>query len=362
MGTPRSRTANLPNDRARPLLARVCAILFCAGCNGARPPAPAATPAPALVASNAQTPAAPPAPSPGPNAGRSDPTCFAPLTGNSVRVALRPAKGQLVLGVVAGLKDASDENLVHLRALVAELRRNGAELLIAAGDLGDNSNSQEELLSALTSGDPPLPLVVLAGNREVRTDLDAAEATIRKRGLQLVDLSHTRVVDLGDVLIVGVPGVYEPRLLRADGACLYTQSDLDALAAWLDKLPPAAPPALMVAAVPPHGEGPQALDFTEGQNVGEMRFIPMLTSTRARFGVFGQVWEAGGRAIDGQGRAVPTGQFSNQLYVNPGAADRTPWPMDDGSTSHGGAALITIRARQASFDSIHEPPAPARSP
>jgi len=260
------------------------------------------------------------------------------------------------------LKDASDDNLTHLKNLVAELRRRGAEVLIADGDLGDNSESQEELLGALASVGPPLPILVIAGNREVRTDLDAAEGALRKKGAQLIDLSHTRAVDLGDALIVGLPGVFDRRLLRADGACLYAQSDLDALAAFLDKLPATAPPALLVAAVPPHGENAQALDATDGQNVGEMRFIPLLTQARARFGVFGQVWEAGGRAVDGQGAAVPSGQPSNQLYVNPGAADRTPWPMNDGSTSRGLAALVTIRGRQASYESIREPAAPARSP
>jgi hypothetical protein len=191
----------------------------------------------------------------------------------------------------------------------------------------------------------------------VRTDLDAAEAVVRKRA-QLIDLSHTRVVDLGDALVIGLPGVFERRLLRADGACQYVQADLDALASFLDKLPQGAPPALLVAAVPPHGEGPRALDFSDGQNVGEMRFIPLLTSTRARFGLFGQVWEAGGSAVDGQDRPVASGAFSNQLYVNLGAADRTPWPMNDGTTASGLATLITIKGRQAAYETIREPNAP----
>ncbi len=170
------------------------------------------------------------------------------------------------------------------------------------------------------------------------------------------------MADLGDALVVGLPGVFERRLLRADGACLYAQADLDALAAWLDKLPQGAPPALLVAAVPPRGEGPLGLDYSDGQSVGEPRFIPLLTNARARFGIFGQVWEAGGRAIDGQGRAVPSGQLASQLYLNPGAADCTPWPMNDGSTSRGLAALPTIRGQKASYESVSEPDAAARSP
>jgi len=199
-----------------------------------------------------------------------------------------------------------------------------------------------------------LPLLVVAGNRELRSDLDAAEAALRKRGATITDLSHTRLVDLGDAVVIGLPGASERRLLRADGACLYAQSDLDALATFLDKQPPGAPPALLVAAMPARGDGAQALDFTDGQNVGDARLTTLLTPARARFGVFAQVWEAGGRAVDGQGHPLAAGAPAAQLYLNPGAADRTPWPMNDGSSSHGQAALLTLRAGRASFETIQD--------
>jgi hypothetical protein len=278
--------------------------------------------------------------------------------------------------VLAGLKDAGDENLAHLRRLVAMLRSRGAELLIADGDLGDNSESQEALLAALapsvqaaapgattptaTASSAPLPLLINAGNREVRTELDAAEAALRKKGGALIDLSHTRVIDLGDALIVGLPGAFERRLLRTDGTCMYAQADLDALGTFFDKLPANSPPALLVAAVPPRGDGAHGLDFSDGQNVGDARLAPLLTATRARFGLFAQVWEAGGHAIDGQGQPVAGALLSNQLYVNPGAADRTAWPMNDGSTATGLAALITVRGAKASYEPIRELPATAR--
>ena len=278
--------------------------------------------------------------------------------------------GQLVLGVLAGLKDASDDNLTHLK----EPRRRAAQAARRGGaDRGRRPRRQQRIargaaLGALAADGLPLPILVVAGNREVRTDLDAAVASLRKRGTQLIDLSHTRIVDLGDVLIVGLAGVFDRRLLRADGACLYAQSDIDALAAFLDRSAAmTAPPALMVAAVPPHGEGPQAIDATDGQNVvGEMRFIPRCSPRRARgSGSSGRCGKRAAarsinrtRSVDAPGAASPV----TQLYVNPGAADRTPWPMNDGSTSHGLAALVTIRGRQASYESIREPAAPARSP
>lgn len=322
------------------LFSSIAAAIAFASCR----PGDKAQPAPLLPA---------PAPVPAPQTGsqRSDFSCAAPFDTAGARAQLRPASGRLRIGALAGLKNADDDNRAHLRALTAELKRLGAEVLIADGDLGDNPDEQETLLGILAEAG--LPLVVAAGNREVRSELDAAEAELRKKGARLADLSHTRVVDLGDALVVGLPGAFERRQLRADGACLYVQKDLDALAAFLDKLPPGGPPALLVAAVPPRGQDARALDASEGLNLGDPRLVPILR--RAPFGIFGQVWEAGGRAVDLAGHPLPPNTEVDQLYLNPGAADRTPWPMADGTTAQGLAALVTIRGRKASFEVVHSP-------
>jgi len=177
----------------------------------------------------------------------------------------------------------------------------------------------------------------------------------RKKGAKVWDLSHTRVVDAGDALIVGLPGTMDRRLLHADGACVYVQRDLDALAAWLDRLPAKEPPAVLVMAVPPRGRDRSALDVSEGQNVGDARIVPLLTSRRAPFGIFGQVWESGGRAIDARGAPVPPGTVSDQLYLNPGAADRTNWPLADGTRVAGQAALLVLRGRQGTAEIVRLP-------
>ena len=276
---------------------------------------------------------------------RSDAACAASFDAPGTREKLRAATGELKIGVLAGLKDADDENVAFIRKLVAEMKRRGAEVLVADGDVGDNSDEQETLLGALAESG--LPVLVVAGNREVRSDLDAAEAEVRKKGVRIVDLSRTRVVELGDVTVVGLPGTFERRQLRAEGACVYVQRDIDAVAAALDRLPQ---PTLLVAAVPPRGQDAKALDVSEGQNVGDPRLAPLLQ--KAPFGIFGQVWESGGRAVDGRGVPVPPRTESAQLYLNPGAADRTPWPMADGTTIAGQAAVLTIHGKKASWEPV----------
>jgi len=301
---------------------------------------------------------APPAQPAGPAAAaqqRSDASCAAPLELPASRVQIRAPAGQLRLGAFAGLKDADDENVAHLRKLVAEVVKRGADVLIADGDVGDNPDEQETLLGVLT--DTGLPVLVAPGNREVRSELDAAEGELRKKGAKVWDLSHSRLVDAGDALIVGLPGTMDRRLLHADGACVYVQRDIDALGAFLDRLPAKDPPAVLVMAVPPRGRDRSALDASDGQNVGDPRIVPLLSPRRAPFGIFGQVWEAGGRAIDGKGAPVAPGTGSDQLYLNPGAADRTAWPMADGTRVAGQAAILTVRGRRASAEVVRLPAA-----
>ncbi len=312
----------------------------------------ACTQKPASSGSGAPAPQAPPA-APAATQQRSDASCAAPLELAGSRAQIRTAAGTLRLGAFAGLKDADDENVTHLRKLVAEVVRRGADALLADGDVGDNPDEQETLLGVLT--ETGLPVLVAAGNREVRSELDAAEGELRKKGAKLWDLSHTRVVDAGDALIVGLPGTMERRLLHADGACLYVQRDLDALAAFLDRLPAKEPPAVLVMAVPPRGRDKSELDVSEGQNVGDPRIVPLLVARRAPFGIFGQVWESGGRAVDGKGAPVAPGSPSDQLYLNPGAADRTAWPMPDGSRVAGQAAVLTVQGRRAAVEIVRLP-------
>ncbi len=310
------------------------ALLALSACRekAAPPAAPASAPAPARPV--------PPL--------RSDAACAAPFDAPGAREKLRPATGELKIGALAGLKDADDENLAFIRKLVSELQRRGADVLIADGDVGDNPDEQETLLGTLVESG--LPVLAVAGNREVRSELDAAEGELRKKGARIVDLSHARVVDLGDATVVGLPGTFERRLVHADGACVYVQRDIDAVAAALDRI---APPVVLVAAVPPRGQDRNALDVSEGQNIGDPRLLPLLQ--KAQFGIFGQVWESGGRAIDRKGTPVPQRTESEQLYLNPGAADHTPWPLSDGTTVAGQAALLTIRGRKATWETIRFP-------
>jgi hypothetical protein len=315
----------------RPSALSAAAALALSGCREKAAPAPPPAPLPA------------PLPQTAPQRSAAD--CEAPVDAPGAREKLRERKGELRIGVLAGLKDAEEDNLAWVKSLVAELKKRNAEVLVADGDLGDNPDEQETLLGALAESG--LPVIAAAGNREIRSELDAAEDELRKKGQPVIDLSHTRVVELGDATLVGLPGAFERRQLHSEGACIYVQKDIDAVAFALERVPQ---PAVLVAAVPPRGQDAKALDFSEGQNLGDPRLNALLK--HAPFGIFGQVWEAGGRAVDGRGKPVAQDAPADQLYLNPGAADKTAWPMSDGTTSQGRAALLTIRGTKASWSKV----------
>src|SRR5436853_584824 len=72
------------------------------------------------------TPPTAPAPSPLSAPQRSAADCVAPLEGPGAREKLRERKGELRIGVMAGLKDADDDNLAVIKKLVGVLKRRGA--------------------------------------------------------------------------------------------------------------------------------------------------------------------------------------------------------------------------------------------
>jgi hypothetical protein len=116
---------------------------------------------------------------------------------------------------------------------------------------------------------------------------------------------------------------------------------------------------VLVAAVPPRGQDGRALDFSDGQNIGDARLAALLQTRRVPFGIFGQVWEAGERGVELAGRLFAPGAASEQLYLNPGAAERSTWPMNDGQLTPGRAATLTIAGKTATWDVVRAPqPAP----
>ncbi|HUB09298.1 MAG TPA: hypothetical protein VMB50_20000 [Myxococcales bacterium] len=351
--------------------------LAAASCQKPAAPAPTPTPTPERPAAAAAAPPAGPqtfAPS---MPGKSDPECvgsldFAPpetITSgghtwkqDGYRLTLDVAPGTPVtLGVVANLNEPSPENLKAAEAYLAYFHEKGVQAIVVDGDSGENAEAIEGTLTPFAKAG--LPLLVDIGNRESKGGfLDAIEA-LRKQFPNVFNLSKAREVDVGDVKILSLPGYHDPRYLLAgaDG-CLYHTDDLRALKTLATSL---KGPIVLVSHGPPHGDGPHALDRVQSPpgNVGDPNLTTFLAESRIPFGIFANIIEAGGTATSLHGdRTIAPGTWSDELYLNPGAADTVPWSMNDGTQARGLVATLSFKGGKAAYDLYRAGPTKASQP
>ncbi len=263
--------------------------------------------------------------------------------------------GRLVIGALADVEEATPENLENLRRALAWFQRSEARLIVALGDLGDDAATIAKVLRATASAG--VPVLALPGNQEGRGAWRAAMVELADVP-EIVDLTAVRLVELGDVAFVSLPGYHDPRYVHAGDACVYSTEDVEGL----EEIFGASKAAhrVILAHGPPQQAGRTGLDYTlEHVNVGDVRLDQALKRAQVPFGLFANIREAGGRATDARGLAVvPAGARSPSLYVNVGAIDAVRWEMNEGPESTGMASIVSLSGGQAYFE-VERFPAPA---
>jgi hypothetical protein len=255
-----------------------------------------------------------------------------------------PRDGIAKVGALAGLEDAGPDSLRGLGELVRRLGAAHVEAVVVAGGIGTDGASAQAVLDQLGALD--VPVLLVPGTSEPIDALREALGKVRTRAPNLVDMGVVRVARLPDFTVVSLPGGAHPHeLLAGDEGCGLTDEDI----AGFGGLVRERPDALVVAATPPRQRGTGAIDLgRSGTPAGDPRVTAALT--RARFGVFGTVYESGGRASDRRGgRSVAEGAWSEELFLNPGAADALARGMRDGALGPGMGAILEIRNGKARF-------------
>ena len=155
-----------------------------------------------------------------------------------------------------------------------------------------------------------------------------------------------RSLTINDISFVTLPG-YGKKNYTEPGACLFSQAEIDETGTLLKN---AAGSRVFVAHASPRQAGPEGIDYmVDGTNVGDERIAKMLATTGTKFAIVGNIKEAGGRAATVAGKGVKQGMASEELVLNPGPADATPWTMVDKSVSHGMAAIVSFEGGKASY-------------
>jgi Icc-related predicted phosphoesterase len=341
----------------------LAAVLATAACTKeASPPAQVATPpvSPPRVA-GATLPGAAPSAS---ESGKTEPECVGPFdpdaaTPKTLRIgkgtwtrngalvaapATHAASG-IVLGVIANLKEPTAENLFNLKRYLDFFAEQKADAILVAGDSGGTREEIEGSLEPLAASG--LPVLAIPGNREARLDFHAAVAHLDEKHPNVIDMSQVRLVKLAGASVVSLPGYYDKRFMHmGDGGCLYTKEDVDHLEPIIRM---AEGPVVLLAHAEPHGTWREAIDAFQGGNTGDANLTDFIKTRSVPFGVFANILEAGGRATDIDSNVIREGEAKDRLYLNPGLADATEWQLNDGTTSHGIVASLTITEGKASY-------------
>lgn len=251
-------------------------------------------------------------------------------------------------GVISGVEEWNEPNRGNLDSLLAWFAEEEVEALILAGGVGSDRETCLNVLRHLAqSGLVILPLIGASADfRQYRR----AIAQVREEHQNVLDLTTARLVRWDGVDLVTLPGYHNPFYLHhRRGGCAYQERDVEALD---DLVNDARQPVLLVAAAPPRGRGAKAIDFARGGvNIGSPELAGFIAEQEVPFGVFGHVYEAGGRAtsdVVGQ-HSVPEGEWSGTLYLNPGAAEAVPYDLQGGGRSRGMGVVLEIGENGARY-------------
>ncbi len=269
---------------------------------------------------------------------------------DGLSVTIRGIKrGQIVLGVLAGVVEPSTANLANIDFFLNEFRKTGVQAILVAGGVGLLDNQVTPILERLAQA--PVPILVCPGAQESFDVFRRAVRQVRQKYPQILDMTRIRRVILGNINIVSIPGYYNPYYLKAGKrGCAYQKSDLEELTSLFDE----ARTTVILAPSPPLGRGAQAVDRGRGDvNLGDPALAELLRVNELRFGLFGYVYESGGHAtLDDGATAVSEGIWHDSLYLQTGAVDAVPLSLIGQGRSVGMAHVVELSGKRARFRTV----------
>jgi Icc-related predicted phosphoesterase len=277
------------------------------------------------------------------------------FTVSGARATVKADKPDAVahLGLLSAIKDFSPETKRNLELYLAAFKRAGVKAIIVDGDSAYGVDDQDSTLAEVFSflGDSGIPVYAVIGNSESRSAFNRGLLTAWRKNKSVINLDLVRRVEGDGFTLVSLPGYFDKRFIAETSGCNYKPEDAQEL---IRLVRGASSPVVLVTHGPPRQDGKGALDVTvDGKNVGDPDLAQAIADAKIRFGVFGHILEAGGRATDLEGKKpVRQGAPAAALYLNPGPAFADPWVMADGRIAKGMAAILTIKAGKGEWTQV----------
>ncbi len=261
-------------------------------------------------------------------------------------------RGLVVLGVLAGLDEASKDTFKNVDFFLEQFREAGAQAILVPGGLGREERHLAAILEQLAKA--PVPLLLTPGAQE---NFDVFRRVIQRKKKafpQLIDMTRVRRVHLGHLSIISLPGYYQPFYLSAgERGCSYQTEDLTATASLFEK----KRPTVLLSPTPPRGSGTNAVDRGRGGfNIGDSELQEILIAGKCHFGIFGHLYESGGHTTLSDGRtAVAPGIWHPSLYIQAGSANALPTALVGEGRSVGMAQIVEFSAARGRFRTLSPP-------
>lgn len=260
--------------------------------------------------------------------------------------------GEVRLGVLASVKELDKATRAVLDEFYAKFRAAKVEGVLLGGDSAENEIDLEEVLGYLAA--QGLPTYAVIGNWESRAPFNRAVRAAAKEHPNLVNMDLVRHLEAEAFELVSLGGYSDKGYVKGSGACLYRPEDAKGIVALAKD---ATRPVVLLMHGPPKQSGKDAIDYVPNAgNVGDKDVTAAIAEAKIPFGIHGHILEAGGKATNLAGKLLPPGKLHPALFLNPGPATAFPWKMNDGKTSHGMAAVLTIKGRSASYEILRAPP------
>lgn len=192
--------------------------------------------------------------------------CAAPRNPTAAPLAIAPELARVTIAVIAGLHELNVTTRATLTRLATSIEKANPTAVLS---LGGHANS-EQLLAALieASASKTRPLIMVPGAQEGIPAHRDAIAKARSAGLEVVDGTQIRRIDIGPVRIVTLPGADTAVRLAAQAkGCVFSTTDVADAVALLAQ---ADGVRVLAAAVPPRQNGQTATDLVDGIHIGSL--------------------------------------------------------------------------------------------
>lgn len=224
------------------------------------------------------------------------------------------------------------------------------QLRYSRKDLRDDKTEIKKVLSAIA--ETGLPVFVIPGNHERKSDYEVALREISSICPNIIDMTQYRVFDGDDVDFVSLPGYQTFKIpgrqfIPDDGYWANPKSikEIGKLREGLDDV------VVLIA----HGAGktdskigPGAI--YDGKDVGDELTREIQKEHNIPFAVVGHIHEAGGKAAAFDGVPVKQKEWAEQFTANFGTLER--WKYLNGEIYDGMAGTIIIKGNKAMYEML----------